>query len=95
MISVDLTLLTSAEGRLALSGGMLGILSSMVADDVTPDIKTLSQLVNAIPSNAQAEKELIQVLNSQSIQPDVDFFNMLIRKRNLRKDYDGAKVWLS
>ncbi|XP_064618279.1 pentatricopeptide repeat-containing protein 1, mitochondrial-like [Liolophura sinensis] len=91
LISVDLTLLKSAQGRLALSGGMLGILSNMAADGVTPDIKTLSQLVSAIPSNVQAEKELIHVLESQNIQPDVDFFNMLIRKRNLRKDYDRAR----
>ena len=78
--------------RLALIGGMPGFLSHMRKDDVTPDIRTFTQLLEAIPSSRDAETDLLAVMSVHEVKPDVDFFNLLIRKRNLRDDYSGARV---
>ena len=78
--------------RLALIGGMPGFLSHMRKDGVTPDIRTFTQLLDAIPSCRDAESDLLAVMSVHEVKPDVDFFNLLIRKRNLREDYNGARV---
>jgi len=78
--------------RLALIGGMPGFLSHMRKDSVKPDIRTFTQLLDAIPSSRDAETDLLAVMSVHEVKPDVDFFNLLIRKRNLREDYSGASV---
>lgn len=78
--------------RLALIGGMPGFLSHMRKDGVKPDIRTFTQLLDVIPSSRGAEDDLFAAMSVNKIKPDVDFFNLLIRKRNLRKDYSGGKV---
>ncbi len=57
-----------------------------------PDIKTFTLMLEVIPSNADTERDLINALHAHQVSPDVDFFNALIRKRNLRGDFHGAKV---
>ena len=41
-----------------------------------------------------AEASLLDAMEKHKVKPDTDFVNMLIRKRNLRHDYNGAKVKL-
>ena len=47
----------------------------------TPDIKTFTQLLEAIPSTNAAEKELIIAMKQLNVKPDLDFFNILIKKK--------------
>ena len=83
------------EKRLTLFGGFEHILTSMEQDHVHPDIRTFTQMIDLIPSNLKAEQNLLTALEKYDVKPDVDFFNLLIRKRNLRRDYIHAKVGLS
>lgn len=84
--------ITKPEDRLLLIGGFSGVLKNMQENHCTPNIKTFTQLLDTVPSTLAAEKELIIAMKKWKIKPDVDFFNMLIKKRSMRFDYDLAKV---
>ena len=89
---VSLDDLDTPTKRLALIGGMPGFLAHMKRDGVVPDIKTFTQLLDAIPSSRNAEADLLAAMSGSGVSPDVDFFNALIRKRNMRRDYRDARV---
>lgn len=80
------------EDRLLLLGGMDGFINEMDAAEVRPDIKTFTKMLNIIPSTRAAENKLIELVRKSSAPVDVDFFNMLIKKRSMRYDFEGAKV---
>lgn len=80
-----------AEDRLLLLGGSTGFLQEMENIKVTPDIKTFTELLDVIPSTITAEHQIIQKIRKMKIKCDIDFFNILIKKRSMRFDYDGAK----
>lgn len=79
------------EDRLLLLGGAKGILNEMDKLKVVPNIKTFTALLDVIPSTNTAEHQIIETMRKQKIRCDVDFFNILIKKRSMRLDYDGAK----
>lgn len=89
---VALKAVKKPEDRLLLLGGMAGFLEEMEAADVRPDIKTFTKMMDIIPSTKAAEHKLIEMARKSKIHTDVDFFNMLMKKRSMRSDYDGAKV---
>lgn len=80
------------SNRLILFGGLEGFLSRMAADDVKPDAKTITLLLDIIPNTTSAENLLIKTANEKKVELDIDFYNMLIKRRNLRLDYKAAKV---
>lgn len=82
----------TAEDRLTLVGGYSGFLEDMSNNKVAPDIKTFTQLLNCIPSTIASEKELMKAMKKLQIKPDLDFYNMLIKKRSMRFEYENAKV---
>lgn len=82
----------TAEGRLSLLGGVPGVLAQMQRTNAQPNIKTFSLLLELIPSSRAVENDLVSAMTLHGVPPDVDFFAMLIRKRNLRRDYSGARV---
>ena len=90
--SVTLGNVETASERLALLGGLPGILGHMTKDNVTPDIKTFSMLLSVIPSNRQAENELLAAMDTYGIQKDTGFYNQMIHKRTQRKDHRGSRV---
>lgn len=81
--------------RLLLLGGAENILLHMKKDNCLPTIKTFSLLLELIPSSLEAEDNLLVLMDNNSVKPDLTFFNVLIKKRSLRKDYKSAKVYLS
>lgn len=83
------------EDRLLLLGGIAGFLEEMRTCKATPDIKTFTELIEVIPPTAVAEKLLLRLMKQENVQADVDFFNVLIKKRSMRFDYVGAKEVLS
>lgn len=89
---VQLSMVKTAEDRLMLLGGFSGFIDEMETADVRPDVKTCTQLLDSLPSTREAEHELIDRIRKMRIWCDTDFFNMLMKRRILRKDYDGAKV---
>jgi len=64
----------------------------MDRDKAQPDIKTFSLLVDLMPLSLDAETQLLSAMDVYGVQADVDFYNMLIRHRNLRGDFTGAQV---
>lgn len=79
------------NNRLILFGGLEGFLNKMDHSKVNPDIKTITLLLHVIPNTTQAEDLLIEIAEKRNIKLDIDFFNMLIKRRSLRFDYKGAK----
>jgi len=94
--TVELQLPESVSDRLAMLGGVSGILAQMDRDKAKPDVKTFSLLLDMMPLSLDAETDLLSAMNFYNVQADVDFYNMLIRKKNLRGDFAGANVrWSS
>lgn len=78
--------------RLSLIGGVNGFLQSMQEAHVKPDIKTFALLLECLPDNIEAEENLLLLLDNYKIKPIVDFFNILIKRRNFRKETEAARV---
>lgn len=89
---ISISEINSAEDRLLLVGGLTGFLSDMVNNQCNPDIKTFTLLLDVIPNTTAAEKELLHKLKDNNVKPDIDFYNMVMKRRCLRGDYEGAKV---
>nr|CAD7205643.1 unnamed protein product [Timema douglasi] len=79
------------ENRLLLLGGPSGLLQVMKEMWVDPDIKTFTQLLHLIPPTLAAEKSLVEALTRSGVVVDIDFFNMLIKKRSMRGDYKNGR----
>ncbi|CAH0547474.1 unnamed protein product [Brassicogethes aeneus] len=88
---ISLSEVLKPEDRLLLVGGFPGFIKSMEDHKCSPDLKTFTQLLLAIPGTLSAENELLAVIKKMKVKPDIDFYNMLIKKRSMRCDYAGAK----
>ncbi|XP_044763746.1 pentatricopeptide repeat-containing protein 1, mitochondrial [Coccinella septempunctata] len=88
---ISLCEVVKPEDKLLLVGGMNSYLNDMKENDCTPDIKTYTLLLDVIPSSLAAENQLLLHMKKSGIKIDVDFFNMLMKKRIMRQDYDNAK----
>lgn len=80
------------NNRLILFGGLEGFLNRMFDDGIKPDVKTITLLLDLIPNTIPAEDLLINIADEKNIELDIDFFNMLIKRRSVRFDYKAAKV---
>ncbi|XP_066993743.2 pentatricopeptide repeat-containing protein 1, mitochondrial [Anabrus simplex] len=88
---IQLSEVTRPQDRLLLVGGYHGVLQLIADDGLTPDIKTFTLLLDSIPSTISAENALMSAMKKYGIQYDIDFFNMLIKKRSMRFDYENAR----
>lgn len=88
---VDLAEIKTPEQRLLLVGGLSGFIKTMEKNNVTPDIKTYCLLLDNIPSTLSAENLLLKEIKKTKTKIDIDFLNMLIKKRCFRKDYKNAR----
>uniref|UniRef100_A0A182WHN6 PROP1-like PPR domain-containing protein n=1 Tax=Anopheles minimus TaxID=112268 RepID=A0A182WHN6_9DIPT len=80
-----------AEDRLLLLGGSSNVLAEMKRCMVEPDIRTMTELLDVIPPTYAAEKQLLATIKQLKLGCDIDFFNILIKKRSMRFDYEGAR----
>lgn len=76
--------------RFAMIGGQEDFLKEMESYSVAPDIKTFSQMLYVIDDNTDAENKLIESMKAHKVKADIDFYNMLIKRRCLRLDYENA-----
>uniref|UniRef100_A0A182JX20 PROP1-like PPR domain-containing protein n=1 Tax=Anopheles christyi TaxID=43041 RepID=A0A182JX20_9DIPT len=79
------------EDRLLLLGGSSNVFAEMQRCDIEPDIRTITELLDVIPSTYAAEKQLLATIKQLKLRCDIDFFNILIKKRSMRFDYEGAR----
>ncbi|XP_047113350.1 pentatricopeptide repeat-containing protein 1, mitochondrial [Schistocerca piceifrons] len=92
---ISLNEIAKPEDRLLLLGGYIGVLDHMEYMNVTPNIKTFTLLLDCTPQTLTAEHELMTTMKKSGIKPDIDFYNMLIRRRNVRADYKAGKEVLT
>uniref|UniRef100_A0A182NKG0 PROP1-like PPR domain-containing protein n=1 Tax=Anopheles dirus TaxID=7168 RepID=A0A182NKG0_9DIPT len=79
------------EDRLLLLGGSSNVFAEMKRYGVEPDIRTITEMLDVIPPTYAAEKLLLSTIKQLKLRCDIDFFNILIKKRSMRFDYEGAK----
>ncbi|XP_053674536.1 pentatricopeptide repeat-containing protein 1, mitochondrial [Anopheles nili] len=79
------------EDRLLLLGGSSNVFAEMAKCGVEPDIRTVTEMLDVIPPTYTAEKHLLTTIKQLKLRCDIDFFNILIKKRSMRFDYEGAK----
>lgn len=89
---ISLSEVKRPENRLLLVGGCKGFLVNMDEHKCKPDIKTITLLLDCIPGSLAAEQQLLTNLKKYALKLDIDFYNMLMKKRSMRCDYEGAKV---
>lgn len=88
---ITLSEVKKPEDKLLLLGGFGGFLETMRGFDVKPDLKTYTEFIEVIPPTKSAETRLLKQLKKHEIKCDVDFFNILMKKRCMRSDYEGGK----
>ncbi|XP_076282043.1 pentatricopeptide repeat-containing protein 1, mitochondrial [Lasioglossum baleicum] len=79
------------NNRLILFGGIEKILERMKNDNVIPDVRTITMLMELLPPSLEAENLFLKYVDKEKFTVDVSFFNMLIKRRNLRKQFTEAK----
>lgn len=82
----------SMQDKFAIIGGQEDFLKEMETYSVKPDVKIFTQMLPLIEESTEAEIKLLEVMKSQDIIADINFYNMLIKKRCLRLDYKAAFV---
>lgn len=92
---VGLGEVTEPYHRLLMCGGVKGMMGHFREMSVYPDAKTITLLLDCIPNDCKAETELIAEADKIGVKLDVDFFNMLIKRRAFRHDNEMAKNVLS
>ncbi|KAH8365803.1 hypothetical protein KR093_004600 [Drosophila rubida] len=92
---VALTEVTNPHERFLLLGGLTGYLDLMLFYKITPDIKSFSSMLEVIPPTNAAEKQLLSFVRKIGLKADIDFFNILIKKRSMRFDYESAREVLT
>ncbi|XP_058461206.1 pentatricopeptide repeat-containing protein 1, mitochondrial [Malaya genurostris] len=83
------------EDRLLILGGATSFLEEMEQAKIQPDIKTMTELMDVIPPTIVAEKQILSTIRRYGIKCDIDFFNILIKKRSMRFDYESAREVLT
>eukprot|EP00079_Xenopus_tropicalis_P039228 XP_017952999.1 PREDICTED: pentatricopeptide repeat-containing protein 1, mitochondrial isoform X2 [Xenopus tropicalis] len=93
-VIVSLGSVFTPSDRLALIGGMEGIIQKMHNDKVFPTIKTFTLLAEIIQPDCKRESALFNIMDSANVKADVTFFNTLIRKRSKLINLHSAKELL-
>lgn len=88
---IELQEVVKPEDRFLLVGGMRGFTTEMDNYGVAPDLKTFTEMLEVIPPTLSAEKHLLSMVRKYNIRVDIDFLNILIKKRSMRFDYGLAK----
>ncbi|CAH0398664.1 unnamed protein product [Chilo suppressalis] len=80
----------TVQDRFAVIGGQEDFIKEMEVYSVKPDIKTFTQMITLLDNTSEAENKLLETMKTFNIKADIDFYNILIKKRCLRGDYDAA-----
>lgn len=80
------------QDKFAVIGGQEDFFKEMQVYSVKPNVKTFTQMLPLLENNTEAENKLLNTMKTAGINADIDFYNMLIKKRCLRLDYDAAYV---
>ncbi|XP_017956164.1 pentatricopeptide repeat-containing protein 1, mitochondrial [Drosophila navojoa] len=92
---VSLAEVTRPHERFLLLGGITGYLELMKVHNVTPNIEFFTTMLEVVPPTNAAEKQVLSFVRKIGLKADIDFFNILIKKRSMRFDYESAREVLS
>lgn len=92
---VALAEVTRPHERFLLLGGITGYLELMKAHQITPNIEFFTTMLDVVPPTNAAEKQVLSFVRKIGLKADIDFFNILIKKRSLRFDYESAREVLT
>lgn len=92
---ISLSEVQKPHERFVLLGGLIGFLEQMKIRNITPDIQMFTSLLEVIPPTKAAEKQLLMFVRRIGLKADIDFFNILIKQRSMRFDYEGGKEVLT
>ncbi|KAM8879188.1 pentatricopeptide repeat-containing protein 1, mitochondrial [Spinachia spinachia] len=92
---VSLGTVDGASDRLALVGGAEGFLEKMAADGLSPDLRTVTLLADAMEPGSRSLQTLLKVAKRNKVKLDVAFFNTVIRRAARAGDLEEAKAVLS
>lgn len=92
---VSLSEITRPHERFLLLRGLTGFLELMKQHKVTPNIQCFTTMLEVLPPTNAAEKQLLSFVRKIGLKADIDFFNILIKKRSMRFDYESASEVLT
>ncbi|KAK5623207.1 hypothetical protein CRENBAI_017785 [Crenichthys baileyi] len=84
----------TASDRLALIGGAKGFLEKMEANGLSPDLKTLTLMVDTMEPGLQSLQVLLKAAKQHQVKLDVAFFNSAIRRTVRAGALEDAKAVL-
>lgn len=93
VVDIDYYSLVNPCNRLALIGGVEGILTLMKIDKVKPDIAVFCQLLNLVKNDNEAENQILNLAIENSAL-ETTLFNILITRKCERGDLAAAKKTL-
>lgn len=80
----------TVQEKFAIIGGQEDFFKEMEVYSVKPNIKTFTQILPLLDNNIEAESKLLDMMKSLDVKADIDFYNMLIKRRCLRLDDNAA-----
>ncbi|XP_033366964.1 pentatricopeptide repeat-containing protein 1, mitochondrial [Bombus vosnesenskii] len=83
------------KNRLLLFGGIDKLLKRMKNDNVQPNTKTITLMLDLLPPTIESENSFFRYIVKNKLKVDITSFNMLIKRRCLRKKYEAAKEVLN
>uniref|UniRef100_A0A7N6BQC4 Pentatricopeptide repeat domain 1 n=1 Tax=Anabas testudineus TaxID=64144 RepID=A0A7N6BQC4_ANATE len=92
---VSLSTVDGPSDRLMLIGGAKGFLEKMVANGLSPDLRTLTLLADTMEPGHESLSLLLKVAKQHKVKLDAAFFNSVIRRAARAGDLNGAKAVLS
>lgn len=92
---ISLSEVQKPHERFVLLGGLSGFLDEMKQRNITPNIEMFTALLEVIAPTKIAEKQLLMYVRRIGLKADIDFFNILIKQRSMRFDYEGGKEVLT
>lgn len=78
--------------RMLLLGGMTYFIQELTNSGAVPTSGTSLQLLSVIPATNAADERLLLFMRKAKIQPDIIFFNSMLKKRCLNSSYNEALV---
>ena len=78
--------------RFNVLGGVNSLIRSMKQHKVDPDFKTFNMMLEMIPDNLESEELLAKVMDVYGCKPNLDFINILMKRRIFRKEYSEFDV---
>lgn len=80
------------EHRLLILGGLSNLLQTFKKYNIAPTLETVTRLLEVVPNTFGAHQKVIALLKKNSIEPDLQLFNILLVKNCQAQNFQNAMV---